>query len=120
MQQFFSGQDFFAIGPELELALFGMILLIADLLFESKKVLGYLALAGVAWSGIFLGRLKYYGFDAQAYGGVLQADPLAWFFKFLFLAAAALAILISLKYLDIEREQHGEYYALIQIGRAHV
>jgi NADH-quinone oxidoreductase subunit N len=31
----------------------------------------------------------------------------------IFLVAAALAIAISLKYLDIERENHGEYYALI-------
>ncbi len=36
-----------------------------------------------------------------------------WFFKLIFLIAAALAIAISLKYLDIERENHGEYYALI-------
>jgi NADH-quinone oxidoreductase subunit N len=35
------------------------------------------------------------------------------FFKLVFLIAAALSIAISLKYLDIERENHGEYYALI-------
>ena len=40
-------------------------------------------------------------------------DPFSVFFKFIFLIAAALSILISLRYLDIERESHGEYYALI-------
>jgi NADH-quinone oxidoreductase subunit N len=111
MDQFFIRQDLGAIGPELELALFGMILLIADLLFESKKVLGYIALAGIAWSGYFLYRLN--GADVPAYGGVLVVDQFAWFFKLIFLVTAALAIAISLRYLDIEREQHGEYYALI-------
>ena len=34
-------------------------------------------------------------------------------FKTIFLIAAALAIAISTRYLDIEGEQHGEYYALV-------
>ena len=34
-------------------------------------------------------------------------------FKASFLIAAALAIAISTRYLDIEGEQHGEYYALV-------
>src|SRR5207248_11078237 len=34
-------------------------------------------------------------------------------FKAIFLRAAALAIAISTRFLDIEREQHGDYYALI-------
>jgi NADH-quinone oxidoreductase subunit N len=111
MEQFFRPQDLGAIGPELELALFGMILLVADLLVESKRVLGYIALAGIAWSGFFLFRLN--GAHVPAYGGLLMVDQFAWFFKLIFLIAAALAILISFRYLDIEREQHGEYYALI-------
>jgi len=111
MEQFFRAQDLSAIGPELELALFGMILLVADLLVESKRVLGYIALVGIAWSGFFLYRL--HGVDARAYGGLVFIDQFGWIFKAIFLVAAALAIGISLKYLEIEREQHGEYYALI-------
>jgi len=111
MEQFFRPQDLGAIGPELELALFGMILLIADLLVESKRVLGYIALAGIGWSGFFLYRL--YGANVSAYGALLTVDSFSWFFKAIFLIAAALSIAISLRYLDIEREHHGEYYALI-------
>ena len=44
---------------------------------------------------------------------MLVVDPFSSFFKLIFLIAAALSIAISLKYLDIERENHGEYYALI-------
>src|SRR5207249_8578801 len=72
---------------------------------------GMMAMAGIAISGYFLFRLR--GVDFTAYGGTMVLDPFAIFFKLIFLIAAALSIAISLKYLDIERENHGEYYALI-------
>ena len=111
MPQFFQMQDLGAIVPELELVVFGMFLLICDLLVTDKRKLGVLALAGIAISGAFLFRLR--SVDFSAYGGTLVLDPFAIFFKLIFLVAAALSIAISLKYLDIERENHGEYYALI-------
>src|SRR5437016_603658 len=111
MPQFFQMQDIGAIVPELELIVFGMFLLIFDLLIEDKRKLGLLALAGIAISGLFLFRLR--DVDFSAYGGTLVLDPFAIFFKLIFLIAAALSIAISLRYLDIERENHGEYYALI-------
>ena len=111
MEQFFQRQDIGAIVPELELAVFGMFLLIFDLMVKTKRRLGYIALIGVAVSGAFLFQLR--NVQYFAYGGSLVIDPLATFFKIIFLVAAALAIAISLRYLDIERENHGEYYALI-------
>src|SRR3989441_12040178 len=48
--------------------------------------------------------------------GMIRIDGLALVFKAMFLIAAALAIAISMRYLDIEREQHGEYYALILLA----
>src|SRR5438876_2595433 len=111
MPQFFQMQDIGAIIPELELIVFGMFLLIFDLLIQEKRKLGMIAMAGIAISGYFLFRLR--GVDFTAYGGTMVLDPFAIFFKLIFLIAAALSIAISLKYLDIERENHGEYYALI-------
>lgn len=111
MDQFFRMQDLGAIIPELELVVFGMFLLIFDLLVKEKRKLGLIALAGIAISGLFLFRLR--GIEFTAYGGMLVLDPFAIFFKLIFLLAAALSIAISLKYLDIERENQGEYYALI-------
>jgi NADH-quinone oxidoreductase subunit N len=111
MPQFFQMQDIGAIIPELELAVFGMFLLIFDLLIKEKRRLGLIALAGIGISAFFLFRLR--GIEFAAYGGSLVLDPFSIFFKLIFLRAAALSIAISLKYLDIERENHGEYYALI-------
>src|SRR5687768_2876453 len=45
--------------------------------------------------------------------GMIRIDGFALLFKAIFLIAAALAIGISTRYLDIEGEQHGEYYALV-------
>src|SRR5436189_5197727 len=108
MPQFFQMQDLGAIVPELELLVFGMFLLIFDLLVEKKRTLGLIALAGIGISGLMLFRLR--AVDFSAYGGMLVLDPFAIFFKIIFLVAAALSIAISFKYLDIERENHGEYY----------
>src|SRR5215472_16265148 len=88
-----------------------MFLLIFDLLIQTKRWLGYIALAGIMITAAFLFRL--WGIEFYAYGGSLILDPFSIFFKLIFLIAAALSIAISLKYLDIERENHGEYYALI-------
>src|SRR5215468_977535 len=113
MPEFFRLTDIGAIVPELELAVFGMFLLIFDLLVENKRRLGYVALAGIAISGFFLFRLRVIHDGVSAYGGVLALDPFSIFFKWIFLIAAALSIALSLRYLDVERENHGEYYALV-------
>src|SRR5688572_16348596 len=101
MDQFFKIQDLGAIAPELELALFGMMLLVFDLLVKSKRWLAGIALAGIAWAGYFL-VFRLNNVEVLAYNGLLVVDQYAWFFKLLFLAAAALSIIISLRYLDIE------------------
>src|SRR5688572_17406730 len=101
MDQFFRIQDIGAIVPELELAVFGMFLLIFDLMVKTKRRLGYIALGGLAISGVFLYQVR--NVEYIAYGGSLVLDPLAMFFKVIFLIAAALSIAISLRYLDIER-----------------
>ncbi|HYR84105.1 MAG TPA: NADH-quinone oxidoreductase subunit N [Terriglobia bacterium] len=111
MGQFFQMQDLAVITPELELLAFGIALLLGDLVVEQKRKLGLVALVGIAVSGAFLVRLRNVEFSA--YGGLFVLDHFSIFFKLIFLIAAALSIAISLKYLDIERENHGEYYALI-------
>jgi len=64
MAQFFNIQDIGAIGPELYLAMFGMIVLVLDLVVEKKRTLGLVALIGLALSGLFLLRLRGVEFSA--------------------------------------------------------
>ena len=44
---------------------------------------------------------------------MIRIDGFALVFQAIFLIGAALAIAIAIRYLDIEGEQHGEYYALV-------
>jgi NADH-quinone oxidoreductase subunit N len=46
----------------------------------------------------------------------LLVDRFAIYFWYLFLAGAAIAILGSVHYLDMEDEHHGEYYALLLLS----
>ena len=104
--------------PEIELLLFGLGILVIDFWIEEKdKFLNAgLALAGTLFSGFTLWRLR----GAIATRGHLRGfhdsvvvDPFFLYFGALFLAATALVILLSVKYLEIEKEQEGEYYALL-------
>jgi len=111
MGEFFQLQDLAVITPELELAGFGLLLLVLDLLVENKRALAYVALAGIA-SSVFL----VFSLDAvnvTAYGGQLVVDPFASYFKLMLLIGTGLTIAMSPRYLDVEREQHGEFYALL-------
>src|SRR5213593_3572841 len=116
------------ILPEMQLTLFGLgILLIGFSVDESmennwfwrlffKDFSAKAALAGVLFSGLSLWKLR----GRVASGGTLTGfhesvvvDGFLIFFAALFLVATALVILLSVKYLEIEREQEGEYYALL-------
>ena len=106
------------ILPEIELVLFGLGILVIDFWIEAKEkyLNAGLALAGTVFSGFTLWRLRGAISARGELAGFHQSvsvDPFFLFFAILFLAATALVILLSVKYLEIEREQEGEYYALL-------
>ena len=114
MGDFFQLSDLTAVAPELALALFGLALLVFDLMVYDKRKLGYVALVGLALSTFLLfNNRELYAQAQTAYGGQLVVDSFAAYFKFMFLIATGLTIGISMRYLDIEGEQHREYYALL-------
>src|SRR5467141_4339233 len=106
------------ILPEIELVLFGLGILVIDFWIEQKEKYwnAGLALAGTIFSSFTLWKLRgaiaVKGEFAGFHESVL-VDPFFLFFATLFLAATALVILLSVKYLDVEKEQEGEYYALL-------
>jgi len=106
------------ILPEIELVLFGLGILVIDFWIEQKEKYwnAGLALAGTIFSSFTLWKLR----GAIAAKGELAGfhdsvlvDPFFLFFATLFLAATALVILLSVRYLEVEKEQEGEYYALL-------
>src|SRR5574341_1009534 len=125
----FTSMEYVLALPMLLLTIFALGILLIDLVVpeEWKSLNAWAALMGLGFSAIAVYRIQMVMAGLQtefqrvgrdlsllrAYGGSLVVDPFAIFFFYLFLAAAAISILMSVKYLEIEKEHHGEYYALI-------
>ncbi|HEX8650625.1 MAG TPA: NADH-quinone oxidoreductase subunit N [Pyrinomonadaceae bacterium] len=106
------------VAPELILTVCACVALVMEVIlpYQKSKVTAYFALVGLALAAVSLGLLWYTGrafFPLDGFYGMVRIDGFAITFKIIFLIAAALAIGISTRYLDIEGEQHGEYYALV-------
>jgi len=112
------------------LSLFGLGVLIIDLMLpaEWKRWNAITALIGIFFSAAavlrihlghfadgrpLVGSFAYLSSHGGQIVGSLLMDGFAIYFFYLFLAGAAISILMSVHYLEIEREHHGEFYALI-------
>src|SRR5436190_1847245 len=110
--------DLQLIIPELILTLFACVALVMEVIlpYRKSKLTAYFSLAGIALTFISLVTQWYYlsgTLPFNGFYGMVRIDDFALLFKAIFLVAAGLAIGISTRYLDIEGEQHGEYYALV-------
>ena len=107
-------RDFALILPQVQLAIFALGILLTDFLLDKKSRWwnAVLARVGVGFSAKALWNLTNLE-DTAAYHSAIIVDPFAVFFGFLFLASAAMVILLSVRYLEIEQEHHGEFYALL-------
>ena len=105
--------DSLFILPEAMLGLFGLAILLTDFFLapNQKSWNSLTAFLGVAFSGALL--FEVAGQNRPAFGNSILIDPFFIFFSALFLASTALVILLSVRYMEIEGEQHGEYYALM-------
>jgi NADH-quinone oxidoreductase subunit N len=112
------------------LTLFAMGVLLIDLMLPVnwKHLNAVTAMLGIMFSGIALylriqvpyrmaeARGWFLNRFTQGFGGTISVDPFAIYFFYLFFAAGAITILMSVRYLDIEKENHGEFYALILLS----
>ncbi len=108
--------DSLFILPEAMLVLFGLAILLTDFFLDrnQKSWNSLTAFLGVGFSAGSL--YSMYAVASQnrgAFGNSIIIDPFFIFFSALFLASTALVILLSVRYMEIEGEQHGEYYALM-------
>jgi len=120
-------RDLLLIAPELIITGAACVALVMEVILPYKlsKWTAYFSLAGIALALVSLGSQFVsmggtFRVDSlraltpvDGFYGMVHIDGFALIFRAIFLIAAALAIAISIRYLDIEREQHGEYYALI-------
>jgi NADH-quinone oxidoreductase subunit N len=106
------------IMPEIILTLFACAVLVLDVALPrgKKQVTAYLSLVGLGFVALALAQQVMGVADrlpVSAFYGMLFIDGLSVVFRFVFIVAAAFSILYSIRYLEFEREQRGEYYALI-------
>jgi NADH-quinone oxidoreductase subunit N len=107
------------ITPEVILTIFACAALVLDVMLpaDRKKVVAWVSFAGILLAMASVAILYFEVVKGQAprtsFFGMLIVDNYAVAFKIIFLTGAALSVLLSIKYLDIEGEQRGEYYSLI-------
>ena len=107
-----SPQDFYYILPEIVLTLGALLVLIADVLLpRGSKALAWVALLAIA--ATFASLVPFGATHVEVAHGLIAVDQFALFFKVVFLGAAALTILMSTRYLEVEGASPGEYYFLI-------
>ena len=102
-----------------ELTIFALGILLIDLWVprESKWINAVGAFVGVLFAAVCVWQIQStLPRGAAGFYNSLLVDRFAIYFWYLFLAGAAIAILMSVRYLDLEDEHHGEYYALLLLS----
>jgi NADH-quinone oxidoreductase subunit N len=109
--------DYIRLLPELILIVFGLlVMLIEPVLGEhnDRKGLGVLALAGTILS--ILASLYQTQYTGLAFFGMIRVDAFSVFFHVLIGLIAAVVILASFEYLNVQQIRYGEYYGLILLS----
>jgi NADH-quinone oxidoreductase subunit N len=114
----FALRDLNLIVPEIILTVAACAALVMEVLLPNRRSrwVGYFALGGVllAAASVVTSWVSYgAGFPLTGFYGMIRLDGFAVVFKLIFLTASALTIAVSLRYLDVESEQRGEFYALV-------
>jgi NADH-quinone oxidoreductase subunit N len=109
----FNVLDLATAAPEVVLTLVALAILTLDFVVPrgTRDWLGYLSVLGVVLTLVVL--LRQWGVVRSAFSGQYLSDPFAIFFKVVFLLSAALILLMSVGYLEVEGIATGEFYALI-------
>lgn len=99
------------VRPEIFMTALALILIIVDLFAKKKGFLAALSIVGVVGVG-----LSMIDSSGVTFSGMFISDGYSFFFKLIFLLTAILSVLISIKYIAVERVNFGEYYSLILLS----
>jgi NADH-quinone oxidoreductase subunit N len=100
--------DLAPIKPEIIMTVLALFVLLSDLVFKRKEVLAFFSILSVLAVGYAMA-----GSPGTAFNGMFIADGYSVFFKLVFLLNVILTVLISVRYIEIEKVNFGEYYSLI-------
>ncbi len=103
--------DLGPVMPELFMTVLALVLLLADLFLKKKEALAAFSIVGIGVVAFTL-----IGSSGSTFGGMFISDGYSSFFKTIFFINLILSVLISIKYIGIERVNFGEYYSLIALS----
>ncbi len=120
--------DYLLALPITLLVLFALGILLIDFMLpkETKWANAVTAFIGVLFSAAGVYKIQIWmeqtglppGRGMPGMLNTMLMDRFALYFFYLFLAGTAIAILMSVRYLETEHENHGEYYALMLLSVA--
>ena len=120
LAQNFGRVDYLMGLPIILLTLFALGILLLDLLLPAqwKRVNALTALVGILFSAAGIVKIQLALNSAglpgeSAFLNAMVVDRFTIYFWYLFLGGAAISILMSIRYLEIEHENHGEFYSLL-------
>jgi NADH-quinone oxidoreductase subunit N len=123
----FTATDYLLALPITLLTLFALGILLIDLMLppETKWANAVTALIGVLFAAGGVVKIQHWeqvnrsvSMGALGLMRTMLVDRGAIYFFYLFLAGTGIAILMSMRYMKTEHENHGEYYALMLLSVA--
>lgn len=99
------------LGPamaEIVMTVLAIVILLLDLVIKRKSVLAFISIIGLAAVGAVL-----LNCSGETFNNMFVSDCYSVFFKIIFIICGILTVLISVRYIEIERVNTGEYYSLI-------
>src|ERR1700687_5002346 len=112
--------DYLMALPIILLTLFALGILLLDLMLPAqwKRINALTALVGILFSAAGVVKIQLAlnaaGIPGEsAFLNSMVVDRFTIYFWYLFLAGAAISVLMSAHYLEVEHENHGEFYALL-------
>jgi len=114
MPAWFSLNDLSYILPELVLTGGSLLLLIVNALIPRSRqsLMSWFGLAVLAVTAVAM--IPFAGTPPiNVARGLVAVDAFSFFFKIIFVLSAALTLLMSVRYLDVEGSRHGEYVFLV-------
>lgn len=114
--------NLFYVMPVVALSAFGLlVLLMAPFYRDNSWILGPVSLVGIGLSGYLSKSLwNVWAVEGalETASGLVRVDGFGLFFSFILLIVGALSVIASMRFLEREDADHGEYYALMLIGLA--
>ncbi len=97
--------------PEILFLCLALAIMIVELFLKSKETVGLLVIVSVAATAYLFP--QSFG---TTFSGMFISDGYSTFFKFVFLLNLTLTILISIRYIQIEKAEFGEYYTVLMFS----